>query len=63
MKDKLKTIVSAALEQVQDSNKLDELNNIRVKFLGKKGELTSILKSMKDVPKEEIGRASCRERV
>lgn len=53
MKDKLKTIVSDALEQVQDSNKLDELNNIRVKFLGKKGELTSILKSMKDVPKEE----------
>lgn len=53
MKDKLKTIVSAALEQVQDSNKLDELNNIRVKFLGKKGELTSILKSMKDVPKED----------
>ncbi len=53
MKDKLKNIVSAALEQVQDSNKLEELNNIRVKLLGKKGELTSILKSMKDVPKED----------
>ena len=29
MKDKLKNIVSAALEQVQDSNKLEELNNIK----------------------------------
>lgn len=53
MKDKLKAIVDTALEQVLNSNKLDDLNNIRVKFLGKKGQLTSILKSMKDVPKED----------
>lgn len=53
MKDKLKAITDSALAQVQDSNKLDELNNIRVKYLGKKGELTSILKSMKEVPKED----------
>lgn len=53
MKDKLKAIVDTALAQVLDSNKPDELNNVRVKFLGKKGELTSILKSMKDVPKED----------
>lgn len=53
MKEKLKAIVDDALAQVQESNKLDELNTIRVKFLGKKGQLTSILKSMKDVPKEE----------
>ena len=53
MKDKLNAIVDDALEQVLASDKLDELNSIRVTFLGKKGQLTSILKSMKDVPKEE----------
>lgn len=53
MKDKLKSIVDDALAQIQTSQKLEELNNIRVTFLGKKGQLTSILKSMKDVPKED----------
>ena len=53
MKDKLKSIVDDALAQVLAANKLEELNNIRVTFLGKKGQLTSILKSMKDVPKED----------
>ena len=27
----------------------EKLNDVRVKFLGKKGELTAVLKSMKDV--------------
>lgn len=53
MKDKLKSIVDDALAQIQASERLEELNNIRVTFLGKKGQLTSILKSMKDVPKED----------
>jgi phenylalanyl-tRNA synthetase alpha chain len=53
MKDKLKSIVDDALAQIQTSERLEELNNIRVTFLGKKGQLTSILKSMKDVPKED----------
>lgn len=53
MKDKLQAIVNDALAQVQASDKLDEINQIRVSFLGKKGQLTSILKSMKDVAKED----------
>ena len=32
---------------------LDKLNEIRVSFLGKKGELTSVLKSMKEVAPED----------
>lgn len=32
---------------------LDKLNDIRVAFLGKKGELTSVLKSMKEVAPED----------
>lgn len=31
----------------------EKLNDVRVKFLGKKGELTAVLKSMKDVAKED----------
>ena len=49
MKEKLKAIVDEALEKIQASEELDKLNDIRVAFLGKKGELTEILKSMKDV--------------
>ena len=37
----------------QQSNRLDKLNDVRVAFLGKKGELTAVLKGMKDVAPEE----------
>ncbi len=53
MKEKLKAIVEEALEKIKDSQELDKLNEIRVAFLGKKGELTEILKSMKDVEPQE----------
>ena len=53
MKEKLQGILQTAKEQLaaaKDSRALDEA---RVKFLGKKGELTALLKSMKDVAAEE----------
>ena len=53
MKDKLKAIVDEALSQINASDQLEKLNEIKVAFLGKKGELTSVLKSMKDVAPEE----------
>jgi phenylalanyl-tRNA synthetase alpha chain len=53
MKDKLKAIMDEALEQINSSEQLDRLNEIRVSFLGKKGELTAVLKSMKDVAPED----------
>ena len=31
----------------------EKLNDVRVKFLGKKGELTAVLKGMKDVAPED----------
>ena len=49
MKEKLQGILQTAKEQLaaaKDSRALDEA---RVKFLGKKGELTALLKGMKDV--------------
>jgi len=53
MKDKLQSIIENAISQINVSEELDKLNDIRVAFLGKKGELTSILKSMKDVAPED----------
>ena len=53
MKEKLKGIMDQALAQINASEEMDKLNEIRVAFLGKKGELTSVLKSMKDVDPED----------
>ena len=53
MKDKLAKIMENAMAQIEESGQLDKLNDIRVSFLGKKGELTSVLKSMKDVAPED----------
>ena len=53
MKDKLAQIKAQALAQIQESDALEKLNEVRVNFLGKKGELTSVLKSMKDVAPDD----------
>lgn len=51
--NKLKQIKEEALKQIEASNALDKLNEIRINYLGKKGELTSLLKGMKDIAAEE----------
>ncbi len=59
MKDKLKEITENTLERVKSVLTPEELNEIRVKILGKKGEITALLQNMKNVPAEEraeIGR-------
>ncbi|KAI4447170.1 Phenylalanine--tRNA ligase alpha subunit [Eubacterium plexicaudatum ASF492] len=53
MKEKLQKIKEEAMRQIQSSEELSKLNEVRVVFLGKKGELTAVLKSMKDVLPEE----------
>ncbi|SEK24923.1 phenylalanyl-tRNA synthetase, alpha subunit [Butyrivibrio sp. ob235] len=53
IKEQLEKIRESALKQIGETDGLDMLNDIRVNFLGKKGELTSILKSMKDVAPED----------
>ena len=53
MKEKLSKIMDEALSQIEASGELEKLNDIRVAFLGKKGELTSVLKGMKDVAPED----------
>lgn len=53
MKEKLQSIKEKALAQINSSDSLDRLNEIRVAYLGKKGELTEVLKSMKEVAAED----------
>lgn len=53
MKDKLLEIQKKALEQIENAKELNSLNDVRVSILGKKGEMTAILKGMKDVAPED----------
>ncbi len=43
-KKRLEAIRERALAQINETDSLDKLNDIRVAFLGKKGELTEVLK-------------------
>ncbi len=53
MKEKLKELQDLAMKQIETAIKSNELEEIRVKFLGKKGELTTILRSMGGLSPEE----------
>ncbi len=53
MKEKLQKIKDEAISQISSSGALEKLNEIKVAYLGKKGELTTVLKSMKDVLPED----------
>ncbi len=53
MKDKLEQITRTALEQIENATGMDSLNDVRVAFLGKKGELSKLLKGMKNVAPED----------
>ena len=53
MKERLEQIRAEALEQIKNSDALERLNDVRVNILGKKGALTAVLKSMKDVAPED----------
>ena len=47
--EELKKLAQESIREAQDTN---ALNDVRVRFLGKKGEITSLLKSMKDLSAE-----------
>ena len=53
MKEKLQTLKGEAVKQIQEADIPEKLNDVRIRFLGKKGELTAVLKGMKDVAAEE----------
>ena len=53
MKEQLQNIKEQALKTIGDCVDVKQLDELRVKYLGKKGELTAILKSMGKLSAEE----------
>ena len=53
MKEQLEAIAKNAFEELAQSQDLKALDAVRVKYLGKKGELTAILKQMGKLSAEE----------
>ncbi|MBW1713429.1 MAG: phenylalanine--tRNA ligase subunit alpha [Deltaproteobacteria bacterium] len=53
MKDQLSQVLSAALEAVSQAQKTETLEEIRVRFLGRKGRLTKLLRATGSLPPQE----------
>ena len=53
MKEQLEAIRKAALEAIAGTQERSELDAVRVQYLGKKGELTGVLKMMGKLSAEE----------
>lgn len=53
MQDKLNLIKSGAISDVKSCDSLAALNDVKVKYMGKNGALTELMKGMKDLSKED----------
>ena len=53
MKDQLEAIRQKALNELENAASIQDIEAVRIKFLGKKGELTGILKQMGKLSAEE----------
>ncbi|MBR6352126.1 MAG: phenylalanine--tRNA ligase subunit alpha [Firmicutes bacterium] len=53
MNEIIRRIMEEAKSRAEAASSLEEAEALRIKFLGKKGELTDVLKSMKDMAPEE----------
>lgn len=53
MEEKIKEIEQKSIKEINEAMNLKELNDLRVKYLGKKGELTTILRGMGELTAEE----------
>lgn len=52
MENKLNELLKSAIEEIKKSNDLNDIEKIRIKYLGKKGQLTLILREMGNLSKE-----------
>ena len=52
MKDKILELKTNFLEEIKSISNKEQLNDLRVKYLGKKGFVNDIMPMMKDVPAE-----------
>lgn len=53
MQEKLLNLQEVALNEIKDTSSIEVVESLRVKYLGKKGEITAILKEMGKLSKEE----------
>ena len=53
MKEEIANIKEQSVKEISNAKNLKELNDLRVKYLGKKGELTAILRGMGSLSPEE----------
>lgn len=53
LKTRLEELATSSIATINESKTLNEVEDLRVKLLGKKGDLTDLLKMMKDLDKTE----------
>ena len=53
MNEKFIEIAKNIKIELESVNSLQALNDLKVKYVGKNGEVTSLLRGMKDIPAEE----------
>ncbi len=53
MRDRLETLVERALSSIESARSAEALEEVRVKILGRKGELTSLLRQMKQIDPDD----------
>ena len=53
MQEQLKQIEAEALAELKTANDLRELESLRIKYFGRKGELTAVMKGMSKLSKAE----------
>ena len=53
MREKLKTILEESKKELEKASSIKDTEETRIKFLGKKGQLTEILRSMGGLSPEE----------
>lgn len=53
MKERIEQLRQEFFEEVKNCLSLDELNNVKVKYLGKSGQFTDLLKGLKDLSPED----------
>ena len=53
MKEQIESIKQKSISEIENAKDLKQLNDLRVQYLGKKGELTSVLRGMGALSAEE----------
>ena len=51
LKDRLEELATNSVETIEKSETIEAVEELRIQLLGKKGQLTELLKMMKDLDK------------